>query len=91
MAWWRTLRIATFCCSAYLPASLAISRRRSSVRGGMGMRRFWPSTTGFRPRPAARIAFSTDTTTPRSQTLTVSERASGALTVATWFRGMEEP
>ncbi len=55
------------------------------------MRRFWPSTTGFRPRPAARIAFSTLTTTPRSQTLTVRARGSGTLTAATWLIGTVEP
>src|SRR5690606_20537511 len=35
----RTLRTAIFCCSAYLPASLTRSLRRSSVSGGIGMRR----------------------------------------------------
>ncbi len=33
--------------------------------------------------PAERMAFSTDTTTPRSQTLTIRERASGTLTEPT--------
>ena len=38
-----------------------------------------------------RIAFSTLTTTPRSQTLTVSERGSGTLTAATWPIGTVAP
>ena len=55
------------------------------------MRRFVPSLTGLKPRPDERIAFSTDTTMPLSQTLTVMERGSGTLTAATWFKGTVEP
>ena len=40
-------------------ASLTISLRRSSVRGGMGRRMRSPSTCGFRPRSLSRMAFST--------------------------------
>ena len=51
----------------------------------------WPSVTGLRPSPAERIAFSTGWTFDRSHTCTVSIRASGTETVATWFSGMFEP
>ncbi len=55
------------------------------------MRRVVPSTTGLRPRPEARIAFSTDTTTALSQMLTVIERGSGTLTAPTWLIGTVDP
>ena len=55
------------------------------------MRRVWPSTIGFRPRLALRIAFSTATTMPLSQTLTLSIRGSGTLIAATAVRGEAEP
>ena len=55
------------------------------------MRRFWPSTTGLSPSPAERIAFSTETTRPLSQTLTVINRGSGTLTAPTWLSGMVAP
>ena len=42
-------------------------------------------------RPALRMAFSTETTSPRSQTLTVSERGSGTLTLPTWVIGVVAP
>ena len=75
-----------------LPAeSLARSLRRSSVSTGIGTRRFCPSTTGFSPRPALRIAFSTETIRPLSQTLTVIERGSGTLTAPTWLIGTVAP
>ena len=38
-----------------------------------------------------RIAFSTETTRPLSQTLTVIERGSGTLTAPTWLIGIVEP
>ena len=37
------------------------------------------------------MAFSTDTTRARSQTLTVSERGSGTLIAATWVMGVVAP
>jgi hypothetical protein len=55
------------------------------------MRSMVPSTIGFRPRPAARIAFSTAATMPLSQTLTEIIRGSGTLIAATAFSGEAEP
>ena len=60
MASRRTLRTAMRFSSAYLPAILTSSLRRSSVSGGIGTRRVWPSVIGFKPRPELRMAFSTD-------------------------------
>ncbi|MNR60139.1 hypothetical protein D3C85_1815560 [compost metagenome] len=74
-----------------MPASLTRSLRRSSVRGGTGIRKVWPSTIGFRPRPAARMAFSTGPTMPLSQTLTEIMRGSGTLMAATALSGEFEP
>ena len=79
----RTLRTAIFAFSAYWPASFANSLRRSSVRSGIGSRIIWPSTIGFSPSPAERIALSTGPTLVLSQTCTDSIRGSGADTVAT--------
>src|SRR5262245_33541585 len=87
----RTLRTATRPCSAYLCASLTSSVRRSLVSSGIGMRIIWPSGAGLSPRPASRIALATETTRPLSQTLTVSRRGSGALTVPTWLSGIRCP
>src|SRR5580704_7976605 len=87
----RTLRTATRPSSAYLWASLASSARRSVVSSGIGMRIICPSGAGLRPRPASRIALAVATTKPLSQTLTVSRRGSGALTVPTWLSAMRWP
>ena len=46
---------------------------------------------GFRPSPAARIAFSTGPTIDLSQTLTEIIRGSGTLMAATEFSGALEP
>ena len=84
----RTLRAATFACSAYFAAILASSRRRSSFSSGMGMRSDWPSTIGLSPRSEERIALSTAFTCVLSQTWTESMRGSGMLMVATWLSGI---
>ena len=85
------LRTATLPCSAYLPATLTSSLRRSSDNGGIGMRISWPSEAGFSPRSDSMIAFSTALARPRSQTLTERQRGSGTLMVPTWEIGVIEP
>ena len=55
------------------------------------MRSVWPSVSGFRPSPAARIAFSVGITSALSHTLTVIIRGSGTLIEPTELSGMVEP
>ena len=50
-----------------------------------------PFVCGLMPSPLSRIAFSTAPTMPRSQTLIVTMRGSGTLTVPTWFTGVIWP
>ena len=87
----RTPRTATRAPSAYLCAVLASSVRRSVVSCGIGTRTNCPSDAGFSPSPESRIAFSTAPTRPRSQTCTVSMRASGVPTLPTWVSGISVP
>ena len=47
-----------------------------------------PSAAGLSPRPVLRMAFSTAPASERSHTWTLSMRASGTVTVATWLSGM---
>jgi hypothetical protein len=56
----RTLRIFTRPSSAMLCRTFTISRRRSSVSGGMARRMSLPSLDGFSPRSESRIDFSID-------------------------------
>ena len=87
----RTLRTATRACSAYWPATLARSRRRSSFSSGIGRRRIVPSICGLMPRPELRIALSTAPTSDLSQTLTSTMRGSGTVMVPSWFTGIGLP
>src|SRR5689334_11968416 len=55
----RMLRMATLASSPSRCTSLPSSRRRSSVRAGMGTRMTSPEVAGFTPRSESRMAFST--------------------------------
>ena len=79
----RDFGIETRAFSAYWPATLVRSRRRSSFSSGMGSMMMVPLSCGLMPRPDSRIAFSTLPTRPLSQTLIVTMRGSGTLTVPT--------
>ena len=79
----RTLRTETRAASAYFAATRVSSRRRSSLRSGIGTRMVWPSVCGLRPSPASRIALSAALARPRSHTWTTMRRGSGTLTVPT--------
>ena len=65
--------------------------RRSSLSCGIESRIVWPSFEGVRPRSDSRMPFSTAFMSWRSNGCTVSRRASGAWTVATWFSGSRVP
>src|SRR6185437_8896622 len=87
----RTLRMAVRWSSRILWRCFTISRRRSSVRGGTGMRIILPSFCGFSPSPAERMAFSISFMMLGSNGCTVSNCASEACTWASWLSGISEP
>ena len=82
------LRTDTRQLSAYPAATLVNSRRRSSLSSGIGNMMIVPLVCGLIPRPLSLMAFSTLPTSVLSQTLTVTIRDSGTLTVPTWLMGV---
>ena len=70
---------------------MASSLRRSSVRGGIGMRTVFPSLDGFSPRPLPWIAFSIGPIIFVSQGVTVIRRLSGTERVPTCWSGVGVP
>jgi hypothetical protein len=68
-----------------------MSRRRSSVSGGSGMRITVPALIGFRPRSDLWTAFSMACTMLFSQGDTTSVRASSTLMLATCLSGVSVP
>src|SRR6185437_1062760 len=87
----RTLRTATRAFSASWRRTLVMSRRRSSVSGGIGMRMMVPAVIGFRPRSDLWMAFSMACTTVFSHGATTSVRPSSTEMLATCCRGTSEP
>src|SRR6185437_15841721 len=87
----RTLRTATRAFSASCRSTLVISRRRSSVRAGIGMRITVPAVIGVRPRSDLKMAFSIACTTVFSHGETTSVRPSSMAMLATCCSGTSEP
>src|SRR5580658_1070570 len=87
----RTLRTATRAFSASWRSTLVISRRRSSVSGGIGMRTTVPAVCGVRPRSDLKMAFSIACTTLFSQGEMTSVRPSSTAMLATCCSGTSEP
>src|SRR6185503_5219243 len=70
----RECRMETFPSSASLCITFTSSLRRSSVRGGMGIRMITPSWAGLSPRLDAAMPFSMGTISDLSHGCTVSRR-----------------
>ena len=87
----RACRTAIRPSSASLCTTFTSSLRRSSERAGSGTRIKAPWVAGLRPRSASRMAFSMAWVSDLSNGCTVSNRASGAATMATWLSGIELP
>jgi len=87
----RTLRTATRAFSASCRSTFVISRRRSSVSGGMGMRITVPAVIGVSPRSDLKIAFSIACTTLFSHGEMTSVRPSSTAMLATCCSGTSEP
>src|SRR5690606_1190022 len=87
----RTLRTATLAFSASARTTFRMSRRRSSVSGGSGMRITVPAVLGFRCRSDLWMAFSMAETMFLSQGVTTSVRPSSTPMLATCESGMSEP
>ena len=87
----RTLRTLTRAFSASWRTILVMSRRRSSVSGGSGMRITVPAVFGVRPSSDLWIAFSIGPTMLFSHGETTSVRASSTLMFATCCSGTSEP
>ncbi|MNR38848.1 hypothetical protein D3C85_1569850 [compost metagenome] len=87
----RRLRTAILASSPSLRTTLVRSRRRSSVRAGIGTRMVSPMEMGFKPRSDSRIAFSIGPAICFSYGCTLIVRASTRFTLATWPTGTGEP
>src|SRR6185503_3548188 len=91
MASRRMLRTATLAFSPSCFTILVISRRRSSVSGGIGTRMTSPEVAGFTPRSESRMAFSTAWTIFLSHGWIWMVRASASVTFATCGIGVSVP
>src|SRR5579859_25467 len=87
----RTLRTATRAFSASPRTTFVRSRRRSSVRAGIGTRISSPIDDGLSPRPDSRMAFSITGTIFFSHGVTLIVRASSSDRLATWPSGVGLP
>lgn len=77
--------------SAFVPATLMNSLRRSSDSSGNTTRMTLPSLVGFTPRSLSRMAFSTACMDDLSKTWTMTIRGSGSVNDASWLIGVGVP